>query len=147
MLKKRCQITPATYLVLLKGNQVLLLRRFNTGYEDGNYSLPAGHVETGETLTQCIVRESKEEISIELNSKNLEAVHFMHRNLKDYEYLDIFFMTEKWSGEIINKETDKCDDLSWFDLNNLPENTIPYIKAALNKIKNCIYYSEFNWEK
>ena len=45
MAKERNKIIPASYAVLIKDNKVLLVRRFNTGYEDGKYSLPAGHVE------------------------------------------------------------------------------------------------------
>jgi ADP-ribose pyrophosphatase YjhB (NUDIX family) len=127
----------------------LLLRRLNTGYEDGNYSIVAGHVDLGETFTQCIIREAKEETGIELKPENLKVVHVMHRNSKSNEYnerIDVFFIAEKWNGEIINKEPHKCDDLSWFDLDNIPENTIPYIKQILNKIKNKEFYSEFGWE-
>ncbi|MFH1669466.1 MAG: NUDIX domain-containing protein [Candidatus Woesearchaeota archaeon] len=66
MAKKRHQNVPASYLTLFKDDKVLLLRRFNTGYEDGNYSMVAGHVDPGETFTQCIIREAKEEAGIEL---------------------------------------------------------------------------------
>ena len=41
----------AVYLVLLRDEQVLMLRRHNTGYEDGNYSVIAGHVERDERFT------------------------------------------------------------------------------------------------
>ena len=58
-MKTRHTNIPASYLVLFDHNKVLLLRRFNTGYEDGNYSLIAGHVEEGETFTKCIIREAK----------------------------------------------------------------------------------------
>ena len=51
----------AVYLLLLREGQVLLLRRHNTGYEDGNYSVIAGHVEPGERITQALVREAAEE--------------------------------------------------------------------------------------
>ena len=149
MAKKRHQNVPASYLTLFKDNKVLLLRRFNTGYEDGNYSMVAGHVDLGETFTQCIIREAKEEAGIELKPENLKVVHVMHRDSQSNEYnerIDVFFIAEKWNGEIINKEPHKCDDLSWFDLDNIPENTIPYIKQTLNKIKNKEFYSEFGWE-
>ena len=40
------------------------------------------------------------------------------------ERIDTFFVAQKWEGDIENKEPHKCDDLSWHDLNNLPENII-----------------------
>lgn len=139
---------PASYLVLIKDNKVLLLRRFNTGYEDGKYSIVAGHVDRGETFTQCIIREAKEEAGILLSPDNLEVVHVMHRNshsAEDNERVDVFFTARQWQGKLKNKEPHKCDDLSWFDLDDLPNNTIPYIKQALESIKNRIYYSEHGW--
>ena len=69
----------------------------------------------------------------------------MHRKsgtTENDERIDTFFIAEKWDGEIVNKEPHKCDDLSWFDLDNIPENVIPYIKQAINGIKNKTYYSE-----
>jgi mutator protein MutT len=150
MTKERYKAIPASYLVMIKDNKVLLQRRLNTGYEDGNYSMPAGHVDAGETFTQCVVREIKEEIGIDLNSKDVKVAHVMHRNSGEGEIgnrIDIFFTAEKWGGEIENKEPNKCDDLSWFDLDNLPENIIPYIKHAIDCINNKIFYREFGWIK
>lgn len=149
MEKKRHSNIPASYLVLIKDNKILLLRRYNTGYEDGNYSLIAGHVDQGETFTQAIIRETKEEANIDILSNDLRVAHVMHRNsgtIENNERVDIFFVAEKWNSEIINKEPYKCDDLSWFDLDNLPENIIPYIRQAVECIKNKIYYSEHGWQ-
>lgn len=148
MANGRHKIIPASYLVLFKDNKVLMLRRFNTGYEDGNYSLPAGHVEENETFTQCVIREAKEEIGVSVDSKNLQVVHVMQRDSKtekDNERIDTFLKAEIWSGEIKNTEPNKCDDLSWFDLDNLPDNTIPYIKQALENIREDIFYSQFGF--
>jgi len=46
----------------------------------------------------------------------------------------------------VNKECHKCDDLSWFDLDDLPENILPYLNQVLNGIKNKVFYSEYDWE-
>jgi len=141
---------PASYLVLIKDNKVLLQRRFNTGYEDGKYSMVAGHVDKGENFTEAIIREAKEEAGILLKSEDLKVVHIMHRdsgNRENNERVDVFFTTEKWDGEIEIKEPHKCDDLSWFELNNLPNNVIPYIRQAIDHINNGVFYSEYGWHK
>ncbi len=147
MAKERHKIVPASYLVLIEDDKILMLRRFNTGYEDGNYSIVAGHVDEGETFIHCIIREAKEEAGIILKSEDLKVCHVMHRNGgKGNERIDIFISAKDWSGEIEIKEKDKCDDLSWFSFDNIPENTIPCIKQAINCIKNKIFYSEFGWD-
>lgn len=148
MTNNRQHSVPASYLALSKDNKILLLRRFNTGYEDGNYSLIAGHVDLGENFTQCMIREAAEEADIILTPIDLQVAHVMHRNtpdVKSNERIDVFFVAKQWTGDIINKEPHKCDDLSWFDLDNLPENIIPYIKQAIDCIKNKILYSEHGW--
>ena len=109
------------HLLLVKDNKVLLLRRFNTGYEDGNYSVVAGHVDSDEDLKTAMIREAKEEAGIEITPNNINFASVMHRKSDD-ERIDFFFIADSWEGEITNMEPQKCDDLSWFDINNLPSN-------------------------
>lgn len=135
----------AAYLVLINNGKVLLLRRYNTGYQDGNYSLVSGHFEGGETAAQCIAREALEESGIAIDTDDLKVVSVIHRLSTDREYFDIFVSTDKWSGEIINMEPDKCDELKWFELNDLPSNMAPEVKMALNNINNGTHYSEIGW--
>ena len=144
-MKKRHQNIPAAYLVLIQNKKILLLKRFNTGYEDGKYSMIAGHVEDRESFTKTIMREAYEEAGIELHRKNLKVVHVMHRKSLDSQRVDVFFTAKNWKGELKNKEPKKCNDLSWFDPDNVPENTIPYIKQAIRFIQNKVYYSEYGW--
>lgn len=142
MKKERHKIVPASYLVLMKDDQVLLLRRFNTGYEDGNYSMIAGHVDEGENFTQCVIREAKEESGIEIDACDIEVGCVMNRDShtdENNERVELFFVARKWKGEIENKEPHKCDDLSWFHLDEIPENTIPYIKKVIENIRNGVF--------
>ncbi len=139
---------PASYLVLMnERGQVLLLRRFNTGFKDGMYSLVAGHVDAGETFTQALVREVREEAGIVVLPEDAEVVHLMHRksDTDGSERTDVFFVVRKWSGEITNCEPGKCDELSWFDMDNLPENMVEYIRVALGHIWDGVRYSEVGW--
>lgn len=139
---------PASYLVLVDGEKVLLLRRCNTGFKDGMYSLPAGHVEKGETFTQALIREALEETGIGIHEKSASVAHVMHRksDTDGSERVDIFFVVKKDAQEPINVEPHKCDELSWHSFDNLPDNIIPYIRLALENIKLGILYSEFGWK-
>ncbi len=142
--EKRPKFIISIYLIYVKNGKVLLTRRFNTGYCDGKYSLPAGHLDEHETLTEAISREVKEEIGLSTKPKDFKVVHIMHRKESD-ERLDVFFTAKNIKGESINKEPHLCDDVKWFSLNKLPENIIPYIKEAIaNSLKGKIY-SEIGW--
>ena len=143
--KERFKPYAAAYLVLIKDGKVLLLRRFNTGYQDGNYSLVAGHLDGGETTKQCIIREASEEVGINISPEDLEVVHVMHRIAPNREYFDIYLRVEKWTGEITNMEPDKCDELKWYDMDGLPNNILPAVKLALEDINKNVHYGEFGW--
>jgi 8-oxo-dGTP diphosphatase len=144
---ERHALIPASYLVLKRGNEVLLARRFHTGYEDGKYSVPAGHVEAGETFADALAREVGEEVGITFDMRQVRLAHMMQRKSADSERIEAFFVVEVWEGKIVNREPEKCDDLDWFSLNQLPENTIPYIRQALTYIQFGVFYSEFGFEK
>ncbi len=151
-MKDRHKLVPSSYLILIENDKILLGRRFNTGFWDGNYGLVAGHGEENESFTQTLIREAKEEADIDLAVNDLEVVHIMNRNEKlnppeIRERIDIFFRPREWAGEIKNTEPGKCDDLGWFSLNSLPKNIIPYIRFAIEKIKNKEFYSEFGFDK
>lgn len=147
MTKERFKIVPAVYLVLMKDGKILLSRRYNTGYFDNYYSFPAGHLDGEETFKQAMVREAKEEIGIDLVGEDLELIHTMNRKIPGNERADFFFTTKKWLGEPKIMELDKCDDLRWFELNNLPDKIVPYIKQAINSFLNNTNYSEREGEE
>lgn len=139
--KNYFKIIPAVFLILTKENKILLLRRANTGHMDGQYSMVAGHLEPNETLREGMKREALEEAGIIIELKNLQLNNVIHR-VGD-ERVDYFFVAEKWEGEPEIMEPYKCDDLSWFDLDNLPENTIYYIREAIENYKTGNTYSDF----
>ncbi len=116
----------AVHLFFYQDDRVLLLRRFNTGWADGKYSVPAGHVEAGESVSAAAIREAGEELGIRLTPDALEVVHVMHRKSDD-ERVDFFLRVNRWSGVVTNREPHKCDDLAWYPLDALPDAIIPYV--------------------
>jgi 8-oxo-dGTP pyrophosphatase MutT (NUDIX family) len=141
------KIVPTSHLILMKDGKILMLRRFNTGFEDGNYSIAAGPLDGNETFIQAMIREAKEEAGLDIRPEDLEVIHVMHRGTvkNDDERVDLFIRANKWEGEPKNMEPDKCDDMRWVDIDNLPENTIPYIRQAITLIGEGKVYSEEGW--
>lgn len=142
---EKFKVIPTVYLILIKDNKILLSRRYNTGFHDGEYSFPAGHLDGNETLIQTMIREAKEEIGINLNPETLKLVHVMHRKQPTEERVNFFFTAKNWQDEPKIMEPHKCDDLSWFPLDNLPDNVIHYIRQAINCVLTNKFYSEFGW--
>lgn len=135
----------SAYLFLIKDNQILLQRRFQTGFEDGNYGVPAGHLDGGETARAGGAREIREEIGIEIKPDDLTVVHVMHRKASNDERIDFFMTATEYTGEITNMEPNKCDDLQFFPFDNLPDNIIDYVKVAIENYRKGISYSEYGW--
>ncbi|MEM7129171.1 MAG: NUDIX domain-containing protein [Chloroflexota bacterium] len=135
----------AVYLLLERGDEILMLERCNTGYMDGYYSFVAGHVEAGESATNAMIREATEEAGITLLPQALSFAHVCHR-ASDAIYYDFFFKATEWSGQVRNMEPQKCSDLSWFSKDAVPENTIPYIRAIIELVYlHNQPFSEYNW--
>ncbi len=136
----------AVHLFLIRDGQVLLLRRFQTGYEDGSYSVIAGHLDGGEEVKAAAVREAREEAGICVSPADLEIVGVMHRRSDDAEYVNFFAVAHRWSGAITNAEPDRCDGLAWFPLDRLPGNVIPYVRRALNNYGRGVWFDSLGWE-
>jgi mutator protein MutT len=123
-------IPTGVHVLLERDGRVLLMRRAGTGFFDGLYSLPGGHVEEGESLAATAVREMREELGIELAEAGLVVLGVVHRR-SDTNRIDFFLQAADWSGEPVIEEPDKCDELVWCSRDALPEAVVPYIRAAL----------------
>ncbi len=132
------------HLFLRRGGEVFLLRRFNTGYQDGNYSVVAGHLDGGETVIQAAIREAREEVGIAIRPADLAVVGVMHRREGD-ERVDFFLSCGEWSGEPANCEPQRCDGVGWFPLEALPANLIAYVHKALQNWQQGVWFDEFGW--
>lgn len=146
--KDRYKLVPAVYIILERDTQILLLRRFNTGYEDGSYTMPAGHLDGGESARVAAAREAMEEVGVTVDPKELELVHVMHYLAieGDHERVSFFFRAKKFSGEPKNMEPQKADDLGWFNPDTLPEKMVWEVRQALDCINQGVVYSEQNFD-
>jgi len=132
------------YLILLRGSEVLLSLRQNTGYGDGLYGLVSGHVEDGESATSGMIREAQEESGVIIDPAHLQVVHVMHRQTTRFN-VDFFFACSRWEGSITNAEPGKCKELRFFPIDQIPGNTLPYVAYALQAFQKGTLYSEEGW--
>jgi 8-oxo-dGTP pyrophosphatase MutT (NUDIX family) len=141
-------ITPAAYLFLEKDGKFLISCRRNTGYRDGYYQVPAGHIEEGELPSEALIREAKEEIGITLFPDKIQLVHISYRPKHDEtsDRVDFFFKADLWDGEVKNMEPQKCEDMKWVSLDELPNNIIPHVRDAMNCMKNNIVFKELGMD-
>lgn len=143
-MKIRNKAIPAVYIFLEREGKILVARRCNTGYQDGNYNVPSGHVEAGELPVAAMIREAKEEIGIDLSPEDLEIVHVSYRPKHDEtdNRVDFFFRAKNWKGEVINMEPNKCDDLKWVKPTELPASTTPHVREAIKSMIEGVFFME-----
>ncbi|WP_446222581.1 NUDIX hydrolase [Nocardia sp. IBHARD005] len=124
--------------------RVLFGRRADTGYADGAYHPPSGHLEADESVVDALVREAAEEIGVEIAPSDVEFVHVMHNSASGGR-IAFFFQVDRWQGVPENREPDKCDALEWFAMDSLPAEMIPYCREALGRIASGATISMYGW--
>jgi 8-oxo-dGTP diphosphatase len=141
----RHAVTGDVHLLLLDADDQLLFgRRHNTGFEDGAYHLPSGHLEAGESVIQAVIREAKEETGIIIAPEHVEFAHVMH-NSSGAGRVAFFFVVRTWEGTPENRESDKCSELRWFPPARLPDRLIGYCRQALGHIAAGQPFSVYGW--
>lgn len=152
-MKERYRTLSAVMLMLMRENngveEILLQKRKNTGYMDGYWDCSAsGHVENMESMKMAMQRETKEELSIDIDIEDLEFISLIHKiNGVDTIYYNGYFKSTKWKGEPKIGEPEKNEEIQWFDIYNLPENLVDDRKQAIYNYIHKIPYSEFGWNE
>jgi 8-oxo-dGTP diphosphatase len=124
-------------IFLIKDSTILLGKRKNC-YGEGTWALPGGHLEQGESIRECVIRELKEELGI-------EALEFKLVSVADCinergHYVHISFLLEKFLGEIQNMEPDLCYEWKFFSLSSLPKELFnPHVNILKNYFENVLY--------
>ncbi len=151
--KGRTQYCVAIDAILVRDGMVLLQRRANTGWNDGNWNLAGGHIEDEETLQEAVCREMKEELGIQVDEEAIKIVHCT-QNKTNRLTMQFYATVEDWVGTpTIQPETDKngetvykADKLEWFTPNDLPENTVPTAKQAIECVFNGEPFSKYGFD-
>ena len=146
MSNERFKLLASVHILFIKKDKILLSLRKNIS-SDGLYSVVAGHLDGGETVTQAIIREAKEEVGVEISPKDIEIKTVCHsyNNRNNREFIQFYITCDKWVGEPTNKEPEKCGEIKFYPINDLPKNMVPYIKDAIDKVFSGVKYYEHGW--
>lgn len=98
------------------------------------YSIPGGHMEIGETFTQCAAREAEEETGLLI--KNPEVIAITN-NLQTFHesgkhYISVAVLVTEFTGQPELREPDKCEGWLWVSPDNLPQ---PHFDASEQSIR------------
>ena len=123
--------------MIMRDGQVLLGRR-RGAHGAGTYAWCGGHLEFGETLEACAVREVREETGLVVASLKLLCVS----NIMAYDnhYLDFEFLTEVEPGQPQVLEPDRIESWEWYELDNLPSPLFKAGELALKSLATGRFY-------
>jgi 8-oxo-dGTP diphosphatase len=123
-------------VIVIKGNKVLLGKRKNA-HGEGSWSFPGGHLEFGESLKDCAVREVEEEAGIKI--KNIRSGPFTNDifEKEDKHYTTLFMLSNYDSGKVRIMEPEKCEAWEWFEWDKLPPKSFfTHTKSIKTKIQS-----------
>lgn len=123
-------------VIIEKNGKILLQQRAN-----GNWGLPGGLMEFGETLEYTAEREVFEETNLEVSNLKLINLYsgkdyvFTLDNKDHINVVTAVYYTNQFTGQM-NGNNDETLDLKFIDPNNLPESTeqeyVTYITDFIN---------------
>lgn len=126
-----------SYVILQRGDEILLQLRQGTGYMDGYWSTAAaGHIEPGEAADTAAIREAGEELGIQIAPEQLQPLCTVHRNQQAGSYVDFFFLTSQWNGAPRLMEPERAAQLRWFPLDALPHNLVEQEQLVLSRMNS-----------
>lgn len=136
------QIGLGTQIIIKNDKGEILLSKRSKEFGFGEWELPGGHIEFGETFERCVIRECNEELGIEVKVSKLVSVA---PNMKQGNHYIVFvFLAESFIGTPKNMEPEVHSEMSWFPENKLPKNLFVASKNALDNYFSGIIYKPSN---
>ena len=106
-------------LIIWRETEVLLVRRQGV-HGSGTWSTPGGHLEAGETLEECAVREAREETGVSVRNVRFRAVTNDVFDPETGHYLTIWMESDLLEGRAEARATHELSAASWFPGERLP---------------------------
>lgn len=140
---EREQFLSSVYLIIKnEKGELLLQRRQGTKLWCDFLALPAGHIDKGENAYEAAIREAQEELGIVIKLDDICDTFVVNRQNKSLPpYYDVYFEIENFAGLVQIKEPEKCSELVWCDINDLPDDMIDFEKEAIINNQKGIKFS------
>ena len=132
-------------VVLFRRNKILLGKRHpdpdkadSAFRSSGEWCLPGGKIEWGESLEKGATREVKEETGITIQNPKVISVHNCKN--KHAHFLTVGLVAKKWRGKEKVMEPDEITEWKWFDIKKLPyPRYFPSFEVIENFLKKTFY--------
>lgn len=113
---KRIENVELTVLCLIyRDDEILLQNRIKKDWQ--GYTLPGGHVERGESITEAVIREMKEETGLDIYEPKLCGVKQFP--IDDGRYIVFLYKTDKFSGEMTSSDEGKMEWIKRSELDKI----------------------------
>ncbi len=135
----RTENVELTVLCLVEdGNKILLQNRIKNDWQ--GYTLPGGHVESGESFVDAVIREMKEETGLDI--KNPRLVGVKQFPTKDGRYVVLLFRATEYSGTVVSSDEGQME---WVESNRVSEIKTVDDFEDLMRVINDPALSEFQY--
>jgi len=106
--------------VILKKDGKVLIGKRRGSHGEGTWAFPGGHLEFGESLENCAVREILEETGLKI--KNVRIATFTNDVFKNENkhYATLYVTAEVISGQPKIMELEKCEEWRWVEWGRFP---------------------------
>jgi len=104
-----------------------------------------GHVDKDESLKMAVAREAREELGINIENVSFATLMHKYEPSSGNTYFNAYFIAGSYVGIPSIKEPEKCIDLRWFNINDLPIDFINERKQAFQNYLSGIAYDEYGW--
>lgn len=112
-MRKQEQVTFTNLCMIRDGSRVLVQDRRSADWP--GISFPGGHVEEGESFTDAVIREVREETGLTVEAPRLCGVKDWYD--ENGRYVVLFYRTERFSGELRGSDE---GEVFWAELDELP---------------------------
>ncbi len=118
--------------IIEEKGKVLLIRRKGV-HGAGNWASPGGHLEFGETPEQCAIRETREEVGIEVANPRFIAVTNDIFEESGKHYITLWMQVDHLSGEPRIAAEYEVGEVGWFKWDSLPSPLFLPLENLLNQ--------------